>query len=161
MPQTDWLSDMYQRFRRELFTTAWTVLRQVDLSEDAVHTAFVKLVKLASVPSDPKLYVFRSVRNAAIDLAKARLRRREEPMQADWDTSGPEKEDPDAEVLRSIANSLEQLEESSREVIELHLHASLTFQEIAQVLGEPLPTVASRYRRALDKLGKEIKVRHE
>jgi RNA polymerase sigma factor (sigma-70 family) len=161
MPQTDWLGDVYLRFRRELFSSAWTVLRQTDLAEDAVQTAFLKLVKLARAPSDPKLYVFRSVRNAAIDLARARSRRREEPIQADWDTACPEPETPDADVLTSIALLLEQLEDPSREVIELHLHASLTFQEIAQVLGEPLPTVASRYRRAVDKLGKEIKVHHE
>jgi len=141
--------------------TAWTVLRRADLSEDAVHAAFVKLIKLDSTPNDPKLYVFRSVRNAAIDLAKARSRRREEPLSADWDAPRPETEVPNADLLRSMADLLERLDASSREVIELHLHADLTFQEIAELLGEPLPTVASRYRRALDKLGKEIKVRHE
>lgn len=161
MPKTAWLADIYQHFHRELFTTAWTVLREVELSEDAVHTAFVKLVKLDSVPSDPKLYVFRSVRNAAIDLARARLRRREQPMQSGWDTVDPEAEEPDRELMQSIANELERLDDPGREVIELHLHASLTFQEIAQLMSEPLPTVASRYRRALEKLGKEIKVRHE
>lgn len=161
MPHTTWLGDVYQQFRRELFTTAWIVLRQVDLSEDAVHSAFANLVKLKSAPRDPKPYVFRAVRNAAVDLAKRRSRRREEPLQADWDTPTVETAVFDADTQRSVAELLERSDGSSREIIELHLHAELTFQEIAQLLGEPLPTVASRYRRALDKLGKEIKVRHE
>jgi DNA-directed RNA polymerase specialized sigma24 family protein len=64
-------------------------------------------------------------------------------------------------LLNLVAELLAQLDPAGREVIELHLHAALTFGEIAQVLGEPLPTIASRYRRALDKLGHKIKVRHE
>jgi RNA polymerase sigma-70 factor (ECF subfamily) len=161
MPQTAWLSTLYQQYRRELFLAAWTVLRQVDLSEDAVHTAFAKLVKLSSKPSDPKLFVFRCVRNAALDLARTRTRRREEPMPADWDAPGAEPELPDSEVMRAVGALLERLDAASREVIELHLHASLKFEEIARLLEEPLPTIASRYRRALDKLRQQIKVPHE
>ena len=161
MPPSAWLGVIYEQFRRELFITAWTVLRRTDLAEDAVHSAFVKLVQLRSPPVDPKLYVFRSVRNAAIDLAKAQSRRREEPLQPDWDAPVTTPVPVDAELPRLVAELLQQLDDSSREVIELHLHAALTFEEIARMLGEPLSTVASRYRRALDTLGKEIKVRHE
>ncbi|HEV2971683.1 MAG TPA: sigma-70 family RNA polymerase sigma factor [Pirellulales bacterium] len=161
MPTSDWLGAMYQRFRRELFVTAWTILRRADLAEDAVHSAFARLVKLESPPIDPKPYVFRSVRNAAIDLAKSRSRRREEPLLPAWDQTELELASPDYDMSRSLADVLERLDDPSREVIELHLQAALTFQEIAQMLSEPLPTVASRYRRALDKLRAEMKVRHE
>jgi RNA polymerase sigma-70 factor (ECF subfamily) len=161
MPPSAWLGAIYERFRRELVVVAWAVLRRADLAEDAVHSAFAKLVQLRSPPVDPKLYVFRSVRNAAIDLAKAQSRRREEPLQTDWDAPVTAVESVDEELPRLVADSLQRLDDSSREVIELHLHAALTFEEIAQMLAEPLSTVASRYRRALEKLGKEIKVRHE
>jgi RNA polymerase sigma factor (sigma-70 family) len=161
MPQASWLSTLYQQYRRELFLAAWTVLRQVDLAEDAVHTAFAKLVKLGSEPSDPKLYAFRCVRNAALDLAKTRARRREEPMPADWDAPDFEADLQRSEVLQSVGALLERMDAASREVIELHLHAALTFSEIALLLGEPLPTIASRYRRAVDKLRQQIKVPHE
>jgi RNA polymerase sigma-70 factor (ECF subfamily) len=56
---------------------------------------------------------------------------------------------------------MERLDEPSREAIELHLHAGLSFREISELLDEPLPTVASRYRRALNKLGNELTVHHE
>jgi RNA polymerase sigma-70 factor (ECF subfamily) len=161
MPSAAWLGVIYETFRRELFITAWTVLRRTDLAEDAVHSAFAKLVQLRSPPIDPKLYVFRSVRNAAIDLAKAQSRRREESLRPDWDAPDIRSVPLDAELPRFVADLLKQLDDSGREVIELHLHATLTFEEIARMLGEPLSTVASRYRRALDTLGKEIKVRHE
>jgi RNA polymerase sigma-70 factor, ECF subfamily len=160
MPK-DWRATLYEQFRRELFLTAWTVLRRTDQAEDAVHHAFARLVRLERPPTDPKLYVFRSVRNAAIDLAKAAARRREELPAADWDppAEGAERLDPDAS--QGIREAVARLDEASRTVVEMHLHAGLTFQEIADILGEPLPTVASRYRRTLEKLGKEIKAHHE
>ena len=161
MHHADWLSTVYQQHRRGLFLTAWTVLRRSDLAEDAVHSAFVKLVKLTAPPDNPKLYVFRAVRNSAIDLAKTRSRRREEPLPDGWDSPCDEAIAKDPEPLRSLAERLNSLDVPSREVIELHLHAALTFQEISQMLAEPVPTVASRYRRALEKLGKELKVSHE
>jgi RNA polymerase sigma-70 factor (ECF subfamily) len=161
MPQTDWLAVVYQQFRRELLLTAWTVLRRTDLAEDAVQAAFVRLVRLDGPPAEPKLYVFRSVRNAAIDLAKSRTRRREEELQLGWDAPSAEPELPDADVSMLIAELLERMDNAEREVIELHLHAGLTFREMAELLGEPVPTVASRYRRTLDRLAKDIKVRHE
>jgi len=161
MSKRTWLSTVYEDHRRELFLIAWTVLRRTDLAEDAVHSAFVKLVKLASPPREPKLFVFRAVRNSAIDLARARSRRRESPLAPDWDAPIDETSVGDAEAQRSLAELIDGLDTSSREVIELHLHGALTFQEISQLLAEPLATVASRYRRALEKLGNQLKVRYE
>ena len=162
MPPSAWLGEIYEQFRRELFVTAWAVLRRSDLAEDAVHSAFARLVRLPGPPADPKLYVFRSVRNAAIDLARgyacggARSPWPEIGMRA-----GSAPEIRSAELSGLVAGALERLAAESREVVELHLHAGLTFQEIARMLDEPLPTVTARYYRALEKLGQEIKVRHE
>jgi RNA polymerase sigma-70 factor (ECF subfamily) len=161
MSELAWLGGVYEESRRELFITAWAILRQADLAEDAVHTAFARLTKLKSPPADPRLYVFRAVRNAAIDLARLRSRRREEPLLANWDAPEEDLASSDEEVKSSLEASLERLDGVSREVIELHFHAALTFQEIAHVLDEPLPTVASRYRRAIDKLQMRMKVHHE
>jgi RNA polymerase sigma factor (sigma-70 family) len=150
MHRNDWLRRVYEQSGRELYLTAWSVLREAALAEDAVPTAFVRLAQLETPPLEPKLYVFRCVRNAAIDLARLRVKRREGPLLPEWDVAIDATEEYDAEVLRSVRESIELLDASGREVIELHLHAELTFKEIAELLGEPLPTVASRYRRALD-----------
>lgn len=161
MHDSRWLGALYEQFRRELFRTAWSVLRRADLAEDAVHQAFIKLVRLETPPADPKLYVFRSIRNAAIDLARARSRRREESLNADWEVPSLSAETADQDVLQCVSTAMQRLDVASREVIELHLHARLSFREIAELLGEPLPTVASRYRRALGKLSNEVMVHHE
>jgi RNA polymerase sigma-70 factor (ECF subfamily) len=164
MPSSAWLGPLYEQFRRELFLTAWTTLRQRESAEDAVHAAIVKLAALEVPPHDPKLYLFRSVRNAAIDLRRAQARRATAALPFEEGLAAPEAEgapDFDEETLRSVRALVEALDERSRETIELRLHAGLTFREIADLLNEPLPTVAARYRRALERLGERLQAPHE
>jgi RNA polymerase sigma-70 factor (ECF subfamily) len=161
MSDRNWLEGIYQEHRRPLFLTAWNVLRCPSLAEDAVHSAFVRLARLAKPPRDLKLYAFRAVRNAAIDLARGRKRQTEREFDGDDLqplVGGPETQD---ESLAAAQSALARLDERSREVVELHLHGGLTFQEIAALCEEPLPTVASRYRRALDKIREILEVCHE
>lgn len=164
MPSSAWLGPLYEQFRRELFLTAWSTLRQREAAEDAVHAAIVKLAALDAPPRDPKLYLFRCVRNAAIDLRRSQFRRSETSLPDDDQipSQGPDESDGfDAETLRSVQGVLESLDERSRETIELRLHAGLTFREIADLLDEPLPTVAARYRRALERMGERLEAPHE
>jgi RNA polymerase sigma-70 factor (ECF subfamily) len=65
------------------------------------------------------------------------------------------------ESLVEAQAAVQQLDDAAREVLELHLHASLTFHEIAQLLDQPLPTVASRYRRAIERIRKLMEICHE
>lgn len=161
MPDQDWLDGIYRQHRRPLFLTAWNVLRCPNLAEDAVHSAFVRLASLPAAPREPKLYAFRAVRNAAIDLARVRGRRQEEPLSGDDERLDSVVPQIDDESLAAIHTALSQVDDKAREVVELHLHGHLTFQEIAAICDEPLQTVASRYRRTLEKLRLLLEVCHE
>ncbi len=156
-----WLDELYRQYRQPLFLTAWNILRCCSLAEDAVHSAFVRLAELRKAPRGPKLYAFRAVRNAAVDLSRNRARRREEPIGVAAGTENIEPVSGDDELLTSVSAALSQLDDASREIVELHLHSGLTFREIASVVEEPLPTVASRYRRALEKLRESLEVCRE
>jgi RNA polymerase sigma-70 factor (ECF subfamily) len=161
MADHGWIVELYRQYRRLLFLAAWNVVRCPALAEDAVHAAFARLAGMASPPNEPKLYAFRAVRNAAVDITRARSRRHEEPIPGE-PIEAPHDASMDADdSSAAVAHALEQVDTASREVVELHLHARLTFQEIADILGEPLPTVASRYRRALAKLRSLLEVCHE
>ncbi len=161
MAQQDWVEEVYRRHRRSLYLTAWNVLRCSSLAEDAIHSAFLRLTEARVSPTDPKLYVFRAVRNAAIDLARARGRRQEESLSVGDEVRSFAMPTVENDCIAAAESALLQLDEPSREVVELHLHGRLTFQEIAEVCCEPLQTVASRYRRALEKLRRLLEVPHE
>ena len=58
----------------------------------------------------------------------------------------------DLERQELMRKAVEELPDEQRQAVVLHVYADLTFEQVAEMLGEPLPTIASRYRRALDRL---------
>jgi len=139
-----------------LFARQW-VATTAD-AEDVVQSAFVRFWRKqpdAAPEHYPLLYT--AVRTAALDLLRkdGRRGRREEqafvePCQAEltfFDSTVQQRED-----AAAISAALQQLPEAQREVLVLRIWGELTFQEIADVLGGSINTVAARYRYALQAL---------
>jgi RNA polymerase sigma-70 factor (ECF subfamily) len=56
-----------------------------------------------------------------------------------------------------VREAVESLPDEQREAVVMRIYGNLTFDEMAKALGEPLQTVASRYRRAIEKLSEKMK----
>jgi len=176
------LEQVYREHRQGLYTLALAITRRPDRAEDAVQDAFARLWQSKNLPEDPVPYVFASVRNAAVDDVRRSVRsaalspvsiynglppsRRDASAAgggsrpgaaAGHGPAGPEQSVIDAEQHRAIRDAVDALPQPEREAVVMKVYAGLTFDQIAQALGEPLPTVASRYRRALETLGQRIK----
>jgi RNA polymerase sigma-70 factor (ECF subfamily) len=138
-----------------LYTLALAIVRCPAGAEDAVQDALARLWRRRGPPSgDAVAYTFAAVRNAA--LAQRRRRRRESagaPVSI-FNGRAPDPLDDaiGAERDRRIRDGVESLPEAEREAVVLRVYAGLTFEQMAEVLGEPLGTVASRYRRAIERL---------
>jgi RNA polymerase sigma-70 factor, ECF subfamily len=66
--------------------------------------------------------------------------------------------DPDAQLFANrLAESLGELPPEQRAVVHLKLWEKLTFDQIAETLGIPANTAASRYRYAIDKLRERLR----
>lgn len=147
----DRLEQIYREHRQGLFTLALSITRSVDLAEDAVQEAMARLWQTARRPDgDWVAYVFASVRNAA--LGAARRQRSVATLPASiYDPNQPTPAGSliDQERRRRVRGAMDRLPARQRQAIVLRLYAGLSFRQIAEVLGEPLPTVASRYRRGL------------
>ena len=100
------------------------------------------------MPDALRPYVFRCVRNAALD----RLASAKRAAQVDSIFRANGHCDPALAVLAGEA--LATLDDEDREAVVLKIYGGLTFREIAVTCGEPVNTVAARYRRALLKLRK-------
>jgi RNA polymerase sigma-70 factor (ECF subfamily) len=150
------LANLYARHRQGLFTHALLITRSAEAAEDAVHDAFARMCARRPLPdlADPVAYVFAAVRAAAIDQTRRAKVRRDvlSPPVSIFAAAGPDHDAQESERRRWIEAALQRLAPDEREVIVLRVYAALTFIQIAQVTGEPLPTVASRYRRSLAKL---------
>jgi len=144
---------IYRQHRQGLFTLALTLTGRCELAEDAIHDAFARLWKLKfQPPGDTVAYVFASVRNAAIDQLRRRRPACQDSASIYDGKSGPQADAMAAETRDLVRIAIESLPQDQREAVVMKVYGCLTFEQIAKTLGEPLATVASRYRRAMDVL---------
>lgn len=155
------LEQVYWQHRQGLFTLALAITRRPERAEDAVQDAFARLFASRARPDGGDLvpYVFASVRNAAID----QVRRQDPAVQVTQTISvfnglpaDPASDAVTAEEHRALREALDALPAEQREAVVMKVYGGLTFDQVARALGEPLQTVASRYRRALERLAQRL-----
>ena len=108
-----------------LFARQWC-----DSPEDVVQDAFCKLVA-APLPNDPVAWLFRAVRNAAIDAGRSTRRR----LKRERSTARPVRWFAESEIdgldAEAAVVALESLPSDLREVIIARLWGGLTLEQIA------------------------------
>jgi RNA polymerase sigma factor (sigma-70 family) len=123
--------------------------------EDVVQDAFVKLARLRTPPERAIPWLFRVVRNGAINAARGdRNRRRREAR-----SSGAEawfSADEDRIDARRAAELLAELDLETREVIIARFWGGLGFEEIARLQGCSPATAHRRYRAGLVSLNERL-----
>ncbi|MCW8132100.1 MAG: sigma-70 family RNA polymerase sigma factor [Planctomycetota bacterium] len=148
------LEAAYLNHKQGLYLLALAITRCPAAAEDAVHDAFARMHARRGAPAgDGTAYVFAAVRNAAVD--HVRGRRGESPAAASlYNGHAPSPEDSAlaAERDRILRQAVDGLPLDQQEALVLRVYAGLSFEQIAEVAGAPLPTVFSRYQRALEKL---------
>ena len=155
-------TDVYAAHRNQLFVAAISITGCRELAEDAIHDAFVNLCDRRPCAGNRKAYAFQAVRNSALMIVRARRRAGGPDAAAPLDDEIAVEVDPAAmyadnsETVDCIRAALQQLPEFEREVVVLHVLAELTFQETADVVGRPLGTVTSSYRRAIEKIRQSV-----
>ncbi len=156
------LATLYDRYHRQCFSFALRILPTEQDAEEAVQETFVRVwrsagqydVSRASVGS----WILSITRNLCIDELRRRRRRAPEVPTLDGalEKPGPDRTDLEAErkiMGEQIRGALQSLSPEQRSAIELVYFHGLSSQEVGQVLGVPAPTVRSRLRLGLLKLG--------
>jgi len=135
-----------------LFAAQWT-----DAPDDCVQESLIRLAGQAVWPDNPVAWLYRVVRNQAINQGRSsdRRRRHEEiAARLRLEATSPGEAPTDADAL---AAALESLEPSLREVLVAKVWGRLTLQQIAEVFGGSKSSVHRRYEEALmamrEKLG--------
>jgi len=141
---------LYEEHGPALLMYARSLLGDSAAADDVLQQVFLKLLEgRAGEPAEPRPYLFRSVRNAALNW------RRDAPRAAGlegaaWFAAVPAGSDSgDAERLQ---DALTELPDDQREVLVMKVWGGLTFEEVAESLGISANTAASRWRYGLEKL---------
>jgi RNA polymerase sigma-70 factor, ECF subfamily len=140
------LRRFYEDNRQDLFTYSLAVTRNREAAEDAIQNAFQRLLGRSSLPDDLRPYIFRCVRNAAIDDT-----RRAKGQESDLFVA-PDECAIDSDLRGELNALFDQLSNDERETIVLKIFDGMTFQEIANVREVSINTIASWYRRGMEKL---------
>jgi RNA polymerase sigma factor (sigma-70 family) len=129
-----------------------------DAPEDVVQEAFIKLVRQNRPPDDTVAWLYRVVRNGALDAAKMmRRRQRRESAAArrvPWFVE-PEVDGLDAET--AVA-ALKRLAPEQREIIVARHWGGLSFEQIALVVGCSASTAFRRYTAGVEDLRDQLGV---
>ena len=153
--------DRVWRFLRAL-------LRDADLARDVAHETFLRLRAAlergrarAGEDGLPRTaYVFAAARNAALSHLRRTRRRHVVPLdQERHDAPGaaaPDRALVDAELRSALDAALATLDETHRAVFLLSEIEGLRYEEIAEALGIPPGTVASRKHHAARRLRREL-----
>lgn len=152
------LGSLFDLVGPRLVRYAQAILRSGPDAEDAVQAA---VIRLASHPENlanshtPWAYCLRVVRNESL-----RLMSKHKPtaMLPSRDLTAPHRRwsVEDEETRQQVLAAIQRLPQDQGEVVVLKVWENLTFAEIAEVTGDSLNTVASRYRYALEKLQRSL-----
>lgn len=141
----------------ELIRFAFYRLGNQDDAEDVVQDVYVEAYRdrakrrhIARV----RPYLFRMVGNRCVDLLRARSRQTGDPVGEESASVGDDAFSSVAarEEAKALSAALQSIPPKEAEVIRLRAFSDLSFGEIADAVGSPVPTVKSRFRYGLDKL---------
>lgn len=159
---------LYDRFAPTLFSVAFRVCGERADAEEIVLDSFAQAWREGSRFRQERgsviAWLTMICRSRALDLVRARRRRQRMVDQAGAESSeGTEapamgqasstsREIEQSERCRMVALALEGLPDPQRRALELAYFEGLSQSEIAERLGEPLGTVKTRVRTAMQKL---------
>lgn len=157
------LDVLYDRYHRQCFAFSLRILASEPDAEEAVQETFVRVWRSAGVYDPGRAsvgsWVLSITRNLCVD--ELRRRRRRAPQAAvldgtELDAPAAERTDEQAEravVGEKVRGALHGLPSEQRSAIELVYFHGLSSQEVGRLLGVPSPTIRSRLRLGLLKLG--------
>lgn len=133
----------------ELYAAQWT-----RAPEDCVQEAFIELVRQPRAPANVAAWLYRVVRNRAINAARGERRRERHEQAAAMEFAArlDARQSAGGVEAEEVAAALGRLERLHREVIVLRVWSGLTLEEIAAIVGCGTSTVHRRYHDALDEL---------
>jgi len=157
------LGALYDQWSRSLYSLVVHLLKDADEAEDVVEETFWQAWRKASTYEPSKgavsTWLLTIGRRKALDRLRAQKRRREDSVKSERIFADIPSSEPDpsrsaegSDVREQVRAAIRELPDEQREVLELGYFSGLSQTEIADATGQPLGTVKTRMRLAMQKL---------
>ena len=151
------LREIYEEYIGYIYSIVYQVVQNKEDAEDVTSEFFIKLWRLADTyrkGNGHRAWLAAIAHNMAIDLLRKNKREILTEEFADFMAENAAPDDVEGGVVSdmSLKEALETLNPKEREVVNMKIMGELTFQEIADILKQPLGTVTWRYQNAIAKL---------
>jgi RNA polymerase sigma-70 factor (ECF subfamily) len=166
------LGALYDRWARSLYSLVLHLLRDPDEAEDVVEETFWQAWRKADSYEPARgavsTWLLTIGRRKALDRLRAKKRHKEDPIGNDRTFADIASPSPDpsqdvegSELREHMRAALRELPAEQREVLELGYFNGLSQTEIADATGQPLGTVKTRMRLAMQKLREPLSMHRE
>lgn len=149
---------LYIETRRGVYAFLFSYFRNQADCKDAVQTVYLKIKQNISryeVGSNGLAWILQIAKNTALNELRAEANRTKRQAQIDPQTAIATD---DVELKDSLTTVMKKvLDEEEQRILILHVLWGYKHKEIARLIGCPLGTVTSKYKRAADKLKKAWK----
>jgi len=155
------LAELYDRYGQVVFRLILRMVRDNGIAEDLVQETFLRVWnRVGGFDSDRGAvgpWLLAVARNRAIDYLRCQGRRTESTIELN------ESEHPELfadlssdvfnfDLVRQVKRALDQLDSQQRQAIELAYFEGLSQTEIAERMGQPLGTIKTWMRRAIQQM---------
>lgn len=157
------LREIYEAYNPAVYAVALSVTGKPEDAQDAASEAFFRVWQRADSyrpGRGHRAWLMTIAHHAAVDQVRKRI---DQPVDEEVLATVRDERDWEGTVGDRLAleQAMKGLKAEERQVVTLHLIADLPLREVSRVLGQPMGTVAWRYRTALGKLrhsliGKEM-----
>lgn len=161
------LAALYDRYGGLVFTVALRILGDRDLAEEVMQDTFLRcwngVETYRAERGHAAGWLMGIARNRAVDVLRGRqhqARLRERTSLPEPDAPGEPHVADETDLIATgqvVAAAVRALPAAQRHVVELAYYGGLTQVEIARTLGEPLGTVKTRTRTALERLRQALR----
>lgn len=148
------LESLYHSTSTSVYTFALSILKNSHDAEDVLQDCYLNIYSAAGSyrsAGKPMAWILTITKNLCYQKLRERQRYADLP-QEDWEPwlAANQGLSPEDKVV--IQQCMARLSDEERQIVTLHAVTGLRHREIAELLELPLPTVLSKYSRAIKKL---------
>ena len=150
---------VFETEQSPLLRYAFGLVGQRETAQDLVQEAFLKLHKHWQDVANPRAWLFRSIRNLALNHLRDHRRETSIDPNQEWpsDTPDPEEKLGRLEAIGTLLLLVAELDPADRQLITLKYHHNLKYDQISQHTGLSVGNVGYKLHHALKNLADSLR----